>query len=75
MYDMLGNVWEWVRDDWSNSISGFNGSVNPIAGSTLESSAEKKVIRGGAFDQFCRKVISSAREGLEKGECKSENAT
>ena len=20
MYDMLGNVWEWVRDDWSDSI-------------------------------------------------------
>lgn len=35
MYDMLGNVWEWVRDDWDesdNPISKLNGKVNPIVG-------------------------------------------
>ena len=21
MYDMLGNVWEWVRDDWTEKVS------------------------------------------------------
>ena len=21
LYDMLGNVWEWVRDDWSDTVS------------------------------------------------------
>ena len=32
MYDMLGNVWEWVRDDWSPTVSQLNGKVNPIEG-------------------------------------------
>lgn len=32
MYDMLGNVWEWVRDDWSPTVSQLNGKVNPILG-------------------------------------------
>ena len=32
MYDMLGNIWEWVRDDWSSSINALNGKVNPIVG-------------------------------------------
>ena len=34
MYDMLGNVWEWVRDDWSSTISSLNGKVNPIVDSS-----------------------------------------
>ena len=32
MYDMLGNVWEWVRDDWSAKVSDLDGKVNPIVG-------------------------------------------
>lgn len=32
MYDMLGNVWEWVRDDWSDHVSDLNGKVNPMVG-------------------------------------------
>ena len=78
MYDMLGNVWEWVRDDWDDSnspISKLNGKVNPIVGNGNSGNANKKVIRGGAFDQLCRKVISSAREGLEQDKCRSRYST
>ena len=70
MYDMLGNVWELVRDDWSapisESIGGSddNPSVNPIVGDTATASANK-VIKGGAFNEFCRKEISSSREQIE----------
>ena len=71
---MLGNVWEWVRDDWSDHVSDLDGKVNPIAG-TGEDSAEKKVIRGGAFDQLVRKVTSAAREGLERDKSKSKYGT
>ena len=74
MYDMLGNVWEWVRDDWHDRISDLNGKVNPIAGGKDDSS-RKKVIRGGAFDQLLRKVTSSAREGISRDSSTSEYGT
>ena len=74
MYDMLGNVWEWVRDDWSPTIASLNGKVNPIVGDKVGSST-KKVIKGGAFDQLVRKVVSAVREGLEKNKSKSEYGT
>lgn len=115
MYDMLGNVWEWVRDDWSPTIASLNGKVNPIVGgepfvaskaysvgnlvtyngveyvcivakptsitttpdrdSTHWKVQDKKVIKGGAFDQLVRKVVSAVREGLEKNKSQSEYGT
>ncbi len=60
MYDMIGNVWEWVRDNWTANVSDLN-PINPI----FSSDSSTKVIRGGAFDQYCRKTISSSREGLD----------
>ena len=74
MYDMLGNVWEWVRDDWSENVSAQNGKVNPIVGTTSDT-PHTKVIKGGAFDQLCRKTISSSREPLEQDKCKSKYGT
>ena len=71
MYDMLGNVWEWVRDDWSSTVSSLNGKVNPI----VDSDDSKGVIKGGAFDQLCRKVVSAVREGLERSKSKSQYGT
>lgn len=64
MYDMLGNVWEWVRDNWTAKVSDMNGRSNPMAGNANDNS-HTHVIRGGAFDQYCRKTISSSREGLD----------
>lgn len=73
MYDMLGNVWEWVRDDWTANVSALNGRTNPIAVAT--GGSNKKVIKGGAFDQYCRKTISPSREGLECGKNQSQYGT
>ena len=56
MYDMLGNVWEWVRDDWTPGVaSAFGDRINPIQGTNSSQFVQngekvKKVIRGGAFD-------------------------
>ena len=75
MYDMLGNVWEWVRDDWNDSVYGLNGKVNPIAGTSSDDATVNKVIRGGAFDQYIRKTISSSREKLGRTSCKSQFGT
>ena len=76
MYDMLGNVWEWVRDDWSPTIASLNGKVNPINGTNNQGEdSDKKVIKGGAFDQLVRKVVSAVREGLAKDQSRSEHGT
>lgn len=72
MYDMLGNVWELVRDDWSSTVSGLNGKTNPIVDNNNNDNA---VIKGGAFDQFCRKTISATRESIGRNEYKSEHGT
>ena len=32
LYDMLGNVWEWVRDDWEPQVSSYNDKTNPMVG-------------------------------------------
>lgn len=77
LYDMLGNVWEWVRDDWSENVSTQNGKVNPIVGTTSGATEPPptKVIKGGAFDQFCRKTISPSREGLDWNKFQSRYGT
>lgn len=76
MYDMLGNVWEWVRDDWSESISeAINGTQDkPAVNPMVYNSSNKKVIRGGAFNQLVRKSIASTREGLETNKCMSSGS-
>jgi hypothetical protein len=73
MYDMLGNVWEWVRDDWTADVSALNGKSNPIADDRNGSAT--KVIKGGAFDQLIRKVISPSRESLSQDQFMSRFAT
>ena len=75
MYDMLGNVWEWVRDDWSPDIKALSGNVNPIVGNKDNDHNTKKVIKGGSFDQLLRKVVSAVREDLARNESRSKYAT
>lgn len=77
MYDMLGNVWELVRDDWSqrHTQSGSTVKVNHIIGTEDGNSSAEKVIKGGAFDQFARNTISPARESIGREQNKSKNAT
>ncbi|MDE2260229.1 MAG: formylglycine-generating enzyme family protein [Betaproteobacteria bacterium] len=43
LYDMSGNVWEWVEDSWHNS---YNGA--PIDGSVWQGDGAKRVLRGGS---------------------------
>lgn len=73
VYDMLGNVWEWVRDDWTGTIHQGTTKQNLMFGSVDGTNA--KTIKGGAFDQFCRKTISPAREQLDWEEFRSQYAT
>lgn len=46
LHDMSGNVWEWVEDCWSNTLS--TAVSNGDAYSSIKCS--EKVIRGGSFN-------------------------
>ena len=50
--------------------------TNPIVGSkSAGRDQDKKVIRGGSFDQLIRKAIATAREGLSRDSSTSEHGT
>ena len=57
LYDMNGNVWEWVSDCWHNSYKGA-----PIDGSTWETpGCNMRVIRGGSWREGEDYMLSSTR--------------
>jgi formylglycine-generating enzyme required for sulfatase activity len=47
LFDMQGNIWEWVQDCWHDSYSGApsNGSA------WLSGDCQRRVVRGGAFNR------------------------
>ncbi|MBW2737883.1 MAG: SUMF1/EgtB/PvdO family nonheme iron enzyme [Deltaproteobacteria bacterium] len=57
LYDMHGNVWEWVEDDWHENYKGA-----PTDGRAWidEPRGSNRVIRGGSWNfvaQYCRSAI------------------
>jgi formylglycine-generating enzyme required for sulfatase activity len=47
LYDMHGNVWEWVQDEWHDD---YNGA--PTDGSAGEGDGADRVVRGGSWRNF-----------------------
>lgn len=65
LYDMLGNVYEWVQDPWHESYKGA-----PNDGSVWESdeTGAFRVFRGGSWDALAGGCRSACRDRLEPGD-------
>ena len=57
LYDMVGNVWEWVQDWYGAGYYSGSPSVNPPG----PNSGEFRVIRGGSWFGTTRGLRSSSR--------------
>ncbi|MGI9525438.1 MAG: SUMF1/EgtB/PvdO family nonheme iron enzyme, partial [Hyphomicrobiaceae bacterium] len=61
LYDVHGNVWEWVADCWANSYEGapIDGSARLVPNRGTR--CTRRVARGGSFNRGARFARSSAR--------------
>lgn len=60
LYDMHGNVWEWVEDDWHNDYKGAPGNGSPWID---EPRGSNRVLRGGGWVVSARVCRSAFRFG------------
>lgn len=65
LYDMHGNVWEWVQDRWN---AGYEGA--PSDGSAWEDGdSSGRVLRGGSWYRYAGDCRSAVRNGSGPGVC------
>jgi formylglycine-generating enzyme required for sulfatase activity len=55
LYDMLGNVWEWCADVWTDDYS------QPARSGTTASKSVRRVVRGGSWDNDAPGVRAAFR--------------
>jgi len=60
LYDMAGNVWQWVQDCYHN---GYDGAPNDGSART-DGDCSRRVVRGGSWDFNPRNLRSADRGGV-----------
>jgi formylglycine-generating enzyme required for sulfatase activity len=60
LYDMHGNVWEWVEDCWHVN---YNGAPTDGSAWTTACSVDYRVLRGGSWDNSSANIRSANRIG------------
>ena len=63
LYDMHGNVWEWVRDCWNDSYAGAPNN----GGSWERGDCSRRVLRGGSWFNYSRDLRSANRLSYRSG--------
>ena len=63
LFDMSGNVWEWVSDLYQNDYYATTQGRNPVGALT----GPKRVMRGGSWYNDHKNVRASIRGSLEPG--------
>ena len=67
LYDMAGNVWQWVQDCYHDSYNGHNGKPPNDGAAWTTDDCSQRVARGGAWLSSSDKLRSSFRDGLIPG--------
>ena len=63
LYDVHGNVWEWVEDCWNGSYRGAPADGSPWGAGDCG----RRVLRGGSWLGYPRHLRSAARDGFTAG--------
>ena len=62
LYDLNGNVWEWVEDAWND---GHSGRPADAAARLTGPDPQEHVIKGGSWDDRDRRVRCASRNGMD----------
>ncbi len=69
LYDMHGNVWEWVQDCWHDDYKGAPGDGSAWTSSCSEN---RRVLRGGSWD-YGPAILRSASRGRDTPDSRDGN--
>jgi len=63
LYDVLGNVWEWVEDSWHGNYEGAPTDGLPW----VDTGASDRVVRGGSWGVGAGLARAACRDGDDPG--------